>query len=144
MRDGSEFKFENTDSFPYVQRIATEQGFIQDTNIQFYDAGLSIDIKLREMRQGALLSLRIINSKVLEITESGLPRVNRVSVTSETPLKSTGVYLLAQSDYQQKNNSYRFFGKKFSSQRSTLQVFARVFKIDRKFKGLSDLSITGD
>jgi type II secretory pathway component GspD/PulD (secretin) len=137
MRDGSDFTFENTDNIPYVKRIATEEGFISDSEVVFISTGLKIKVTLRELGEGALLSLDIKNDTIIEINEeSGLPRTNGTAVSSETPLSSTGIYLLAQSDYTENSYSYKTFGKSQKVKKSTLQIFARVFKIDNRFKGL--------
>ena len=137
MSDGSNFLIENKDSIPYVKRIATETGFIQDEEVEFIEAGIFIDVKLRELEEGSLLTLKLENSKILRFTENNLPVRNIVKVQSEVPLQTSGVYLIAQSDYVETSEQNKTLGFGSSYKRSTLQVFARVFKIDSKFKGLA-------
>lgn len=137
MSDGSNFLFENKDSIPYIKRVATETGFIQDEDVEFIDSGIFIKCNLRELSQGSLLNLNITNSKILAFDENNLPIRNIVTVNSEAPLSSSGIYLLAQSDYVAQSSSKEEIGGGTNYERSTLQVFARVFKLDRQFKGLA-------
>lgn len=140
MRDGSDFVFKNTDSIPQVKRTVSAEGVVSDTDVSFIDVGLKMNIRLRELKKGALLKLDISNEIITEITEDGFPRVNKTSVTSETPLNNSGVYLVAQTSFSSIQNSKKTFGFRGEKSVSTLQIFARVFKIDDKFKGLDSVN----
>ena len=147
LREGADVVFENTDSIPYVKRVATEEGFIADSDVEFIDAGLSLKVALREMQKGALLTLDLKNTKILSINDIGLPRLNRVSLASEVPIRHTGIYMLAQSDYKEFSKSFKSIGENTASSKTLLQVYARCFRVHRDFKGvqhIAGLSRRGD
>jgi type II secretory pathway component GspD/PulD (secretin) len=137
MRDGSDFNFENTESIPQVKRVVSGEGTVSDSDVNFIDVGLKINVKLRELSRGALLNLKVSNERIIELTPEGFPRINRTSVSSETPLNSTGVYLVAQTSYEEVSKGKVTFGFSDKKSTSTLQIFARVFKLDSKFQGLA-------
>ena len=140
MRDGKEFSFSNLNSFPYVQSITTQEGFIEQGEVSFIDSGMDLKVTLREMLKGSLLNLTFVNSKVLAIDpNSQLPILNSVTVQSEVPLHSSGVYLLCQSDYSEQRFNSSFSHKNQTQIKSQLQIYAKVFKLDRQFKGMREL-----
>jgi hypothetical protein len=141
MRDGSDFVFENTESIPQVKRVVSGEGTVSDSDVNFIDVGLKINVKLRELSRGALLNLKVSNERIIELTPEGFSRINRTSVSSETPLNSTGVYLVAQTSYEEVSKGKVTFGFSNKKSTSTLQIFARVFKLDSKFKYSSKIEV---
>ena len=101
---------------------------------------MSLTVNLREMVKGSLLSLNLVNSKVLAIDKkSQLPILNSVTIESEVPLHESGIYLLCQSDYSEQRFDSSYTHKNQSQTTSVLQIYAKVFKLDREFKGLRSL-----
>lgn len=135
--DGFPAKSSNTLSIPYITKITTENGFIEDSGLNFIESGLDINVQIRELSKGSILSLDLTNSKVIQLLDNGLPVRNIANITSETPLATSGVYLLAQSDYIEKKLGDQTIGYEDSYLESSVQVYARVYKLDRKFRGLS-------
>lgn len=138
MRDGKSFNFTNKTSFPYVKKVTTETGFIEDSDVEFIDSGMDLKVSIREMLKGSLLTLKFDNSKVIGFSDSGLPVRNIVTVNSEVPLHSSGVYLLCQSDYSESNLNTSWTHKNKTVRKSQLQIYAKIFKLDRKFEGITD------
>jgi hypothetical protein len=138
MRDGKTFNFSNKTSFPIIKRVATETGFIEDSDVEFIDAGMDLEVSIREMLKGSLLTLKFDNSKVIGFSDNNLPIRNIVSVNSEVPLHSSGVYLLCQSDYSESSLNTSFTHRNKTVRKSQLQIYAKIFKLNRNFEGITD------
>ncbi len=135
MRDGSNFQFKNVEKIPFVKKVATQEGFISDTDVTFIDIGLILNVQLRELKHGNLLNINIENSQILAIND-GLPTFSSTTITSETPLAGSGIYLIAQNNFSEKGKTTFIFGSSDSQKSRTLQIFARVFKLSPKFQSI--------
>jgi hypothetical protein len=141
MRDGKTFNFSNLNSFPYVQRITTQEGFVEDSDVEFIESGMDLKVNLREMIKGSLLTLDFHNSQVIGFDpNTNLPIRNIVTVNSEVPLHSSGIYLLCQSDYSETTINSSFTHKNQMVRKSQLQIYAKVFKLDKGFKGIKEVT----
>ena len=140
MRDGKSFNFSNLNQFPYVKKVTTQEGFVEEADVTFIDSGLDLKVDLREMIKGSMLSINLTNSKVLAIDpNSQLPIINAVTVQSEVPLHQSGIYLLCQSDYNEQRLESSWTHRNQTQNTSVLQIYAKVFKLDPKFTGLRGL-----
>jgi type II secretory pathway component GspD/PulD (secretin) len=132
MADGAAGQFSRSERVPVPRKSVSDQGTVQTVGFDVFEAGLVVNVSLREVRKDAArIKLDLTISDIVGFVE-GAPRTRADVYNTEVPIESGGVYLLGslvrQGDQEQKRGSFRL---QASQQRndSVLQVWARAYRV---------------
>ena len=131
--DGGSSRIERGERIPIARRSVSDQGTVQTVDFDFVQAGLVVEVGLRESGiDAALLDLDFSLSDVSGFVGDEAPIVNRQSYSSRTVVHSGGVYLLGSLDRQASTEGLRrwlVIGDRSEAVATRLQIWARVYRV---------------
>jgi len=139
LRDGKKSSWSNVRKVPIERKNVSPEGNVETVDFDIIEAGFKAQIEIRESNQGAILSLFVEDSTIVDYI-SNYPVVDSSTFTVESYVDSNKTYLLGELRSLSQTNSRKdtlFF--KDEDSKSSIQIWARIFNLS-KFKLAEELT----